>query len=92
MAKPRLWKAPGGKRAEASIPAYEVMQEDANWLEKLAAVMLGGVSTRNCAELFNEMAKSCGVLLQSELGSLLERIRYSRREKGRSTSQPARRP
>ena len=47
--KPRLRKKSGGKGAEVPIPAYEAMQRDGGLREKLAAVMLRGVSTRNYA-------------------------------------------
>jgi len=59
--KPRLRKKPGGKGAEVPIPAYEAMQRDGGLREKLAAVMLRGVSTRNYAEVIPEMAESCGI-------------------------------
>jgi len=59
--KPRLRKKSGGKGAEVPIPAYEAMQRDGGLRERLAAVMLRGVSTRNYADVVPQMAESCGM-------------------------------
>ena len=66
--KPRLRKRYGGKGAEVPIPVYETMQSDMGLRERLAAVMLRGVSTRNwlwhaCdyAEVIPQMVEGCGI-------------------------------
>lgn len=59
--KPRLRKRSGGKDAEVPIPAYEAMQEDATLQERLASILMRGVSTRNYQQVVPQMAESCGV-------------------------------
>lgn len=59
--KPRLRAKSGGKGAEVPIPAYEAMQSDASLREKLASVLMSGVSTRNYERVIPEMAETCGV-------------------------------
>jgi len=70
--KPRLRKRSGGKGAEVPIPAYEAMQGDGELREKLAAVMLRGVSTRNYAEVIPKMAESCGISRSSVSREFIE--------------------
>ena len=51
----------GGKQAEVAIPAYEALRRDGALGEKLAAILLRGVSTRNYEGVIPEMAETCGV-------------------------------
>jgi len=59
--KPRLRRKSGGQGAEVSVPAYEAMQSDSSLSEKLASILMRGVSTRNYEDVVPEMADSCGV-------------------------------
>jgi len=59
--KPRLRRKGSGKGAEVPIPAYEAMQGSPSLRERLAAVLLRGVSTRHYAEVVPAMAESCGL-------------------------------
>ncbi len=59
--KPRLRKKSGGKDAEVAIPAYEAMRDNPRVGEKLRAILLSGVSTRNYERVVPEMAASCGI-------------------------------
>lgn len=63
--KPRLRTKSGGKGAEVPIPAYEAMQSDGSLREKLASVLMSGVSTRNYERVIPEMAETCGVTKSS---------------------------
>ncbi len=46
VSKPRLRRKGGGKQAEVPISAYEAMQSDVAFQEKLRSILLRGVSTR----------------------------------------------
>jgi len=70
--KPRLRKKSGGQGAEVPIPVYEAMQRDGGLRERLAAVMLRGVSTRNYAEVVPQMAESCGISRSSVSREFIE--------------------
>ena len=59
--KPRLRRKSGGKHAEVAIPAYEAMRENPRVGEKLRAILLSGVSTRNYKRVVPEMAATCGI-------------------------------
>ena len=59
--KPRLRRKGSGKGAEVPIPAYEVMQSNPTLRERLAAILLRGVSTRHYAEVIPAMSESCGM-------------------------------
>jgi len=59
--KPRLRRKGKGRGAEVPIPAYEAMQRDGSLSEKLCAILMRGVSTRNYEAVVPEMAESCGV-------------------------------
>jgi transposase-like protein len=59
--KPRLRRKGGGKGAEVTVPAYTAMQQGAGLREKLAALLMRGVSTRAYAEVIPSMAETCGV-------------------------------
>jgi len=61
LTRPRLRRKRGGKGAEVAIPAYMAMQQGAGLREKLAAILLRGVSTRAYAEVIPAMAETCGV-------------------------------
>ena len=61
VTKPRLRRKGGGKGAEVEIPAYTAMQQGAGLREKLATILLRGVSTRAYAEVIPTMAETCGV-------------------------------
>jgi putative transposase len=61
VTKPRLRRKGGGKGAEVAIPAYTAMQQGRGLREKLAAILLRGVSTRAYADVIPEMAETCGV-------------------------------
>ena len=61
VTKPRLRRKGGGKGAEVTVPAYTAMQQGAGLREKLAAILLRGVSTRAYADVIPEMAETCGV-------------------------------
>lgn len=55
--RPRLREKGGG---EVPIPAYQAMQ-DAGLGRRMLDVLLGGISTRQYAEVLPEMASTCGV-------------------------------
>ena len=59
--KPRLRKKSGAQGAEVPIPAYEAMQREEGLRERLAMMMLRGVSTRNYAGVIPQMAECCGI-------------------------------
>jgi transposase-like protein len=61
VTKPRLRRKGGGKGAEVEIPAYTAMQQGAGLREKLAAILLRGVSTRSYGDVIPAMAETCGV-------------------------------
>ena len=61
VTKPRLRRKGGGKGAEVAVPAYAALQEGAGLREKLAAILLRGVSTRAYGEVIPAMAETCGV-------------------------------
>jgi transposase-like protein len=61
VTKPRLRRKGGGKGAEVEIPAYTAMQQGTDMREKLAAILLRGVSTRAYADVIPAMAETCGV-------------------------------
>ena len=61
VTKPRLRRKRGGKGAEVEIPAYTAMQQSTGLREKLAAILLRGVSTRSYADVIPAMAETCGV-------------------------------
>lgn len=61
VTKPRLRRKGGGHGAEVEIPAYTAMQQGAGLREKLAAILLRGVSTRAYADVIPAMAETCGV-------------------------------
>ena len=70
--KPRLRRKGGGQQAEVSIPAYEAMQRDLALGEKLSAILLRGVSTRNYEDVIPEMAETCGVSKSSVSREFIE--------------------
>ena len=51
VTKPRLRRKGGGKGAEVAVPAYMAMQQGTGLREKLAAILLRGVSTRAYADV-----------------------------------------
>lgn len=59
--RPRLRKKSGGEGAEVTVPAYEAMQSELGLREKLCAILMSGVSTRNYERVVPEMAESCGM-------------------------------
>jgi len=59
--KPRLRRKGGGKGAEVAIPAYTAMQNGEGLREKLTAILMCGVSTRDYAAVIPSMAETCGV-------------------------------
>lgn len=59
--RPRLRHRSGGEGAEVSVPAYEAMQSDPSLGERLGAILMSGVSTRNYRRVVPQMAESCGV-------------------------------
>ena len=61
VTKPRLRRRGGGAGAEVPVPAYAAMQRSEGLRERLAAILLCGVSTRHYAEVVPQMADSCGV-------------------------------
>jgi len=61
VTKPRLRRKGGGKGAEVAVPAYTAMQQGTGLREKLAAILLRGVSTRAYADVIPAMAETCGV-------------------------------
>ena len=61
VTKPRLRRKGGGKGAEVAVPAYTAMQQGGGLREKLAAILLRGVSTRAYADVIPAMAETCGV-------------------------------
>jgi putative transposase len=61
VTKPRLRRKGGGKGAEVAVPAYTAMQQGPGLREKLAEILLRGVSTRAYAEVIPSMAETCGV-------------------------------
>jgi len=61
VTKPRLRRKGGGRGAEVAVPAYTAMQQGTGMREKLAAILLRGVSTRAYADVIPDMAETCGV-------------------------------
>ena len=61
VTKPRLRRKGGGKGAEVAVPAYTAMQQGTGLREKLAGILLRGVSTRAYADVIPAMAETCGV-------------------------------
>jgi len=59
--RPRLRERLGGEGAEVTVPAYEAMQSELGLGQKLCAILMSGVSTRNYERVVPEMAESCGV-------------------------------
>jgi len=59
--KPRLRKRGGGADAEVPVPAYEALRDNTALGEKLAAILMRGVSTRHYEDVLPAMAASCGV-------------------------------
>ena len=57
VSRPRLREKGGG---EVAIPAYEAMQEN-GIRGRMLDVLMGGISTRQYAEVLPEMASSCGL-------------------------------
>jgi len=72
VTKPRLRRKRGGQGAEVAIPAYTAMQQGAGLREKLAAILLRGVSTRSYAGVIPEMAETCGVSRSSVSREFIE--------------------
>ncbi|MGQ9732310.1 MAG: IS256 family transposase, partial [Candidatus Zipacnadales bacterium] len=61
VTRPRLRHKCGGNGAEVAVPAYQAMQSDPSLGEKLCAILMSGVSTRNYERVVPQMAESCGV-------------------------------
>ena len=61
--KPRLRKrrTAAGERAEVAIPAYEAMRKDGKLADRMLAILLRGVSTRNYREVLPAMAEQVGI-------------------------------
>jgi len=59
--KPRLRRRGAGRNAEVPVPAYEAMQSDRSFTDKLHAIVMRGVSTRNYEAVVPEVAESCGI-------------------------------
>jgi transposase-like protein len=61
--KPRLRKkkARPGDTAEVEIPAYEAMRKDGKLADRMLAILMRGVSTRNYREVLPEMADQVGI-------------------------------
>jgi transposase-like protein len=61
--KPRLRKKKprAGDTAEVEIPAYEAMRKDARLADRMLAILMRGVSTRNYREVLPEMADQVGI-------------------------------
>jgi putative transposase len=61
--KPRLRKKKSrpGDTAEVEIPAYEAMRKDGKLADRMLAILMRGVSTRNYREVLPEMADQVGV-------------------------------
>jgi putative transposase len=61
--KPRLRKkkARRGHSAEVEIPAYTAMRKDAKLADRMLAILMRGVSTRNYREVLPEMADQVGI-------------------------------
>jgi transposase-like protein len=72
VTKPRLRRKGGGKGAEVEIPAYTAMQQGASLREKLAAILLRGVSTRSYGDVIPAMAETCGVSRSSVSREFIE--------------------
>jgi transposase-like protein len=70
--KPRLRRKGGGKGAEVEIPAYTAMQQGADLREKLATILLRGVSTRAYGDVIPAMAETCGVSRSSVSREFIE--------------------
>ena len=61
VSKPRLRRKGGGRGAEVALPAYAAMQSDESLRERMLAIVMRGVSTRNYQEVVPELAERCGV-------------------------------
>lgn len=61
--KPRLRKKSpqAGQTAELEIPVYEAMRKDAKLADRMLAILMRGVSTRNYREVLPEMADQVGI-------------------------------
>jgi putative transposase len=66
--RPRL----RSKAGEVTIPAYEVMQDDARLGARMMTSLLSGVSTRNYEKLLREMADTVGVKKSSVSREFIE--------------------
>jgi len=82
--RPRLRQKGWGRGGEVEVPAYAAMQNDAALGERMAEILMKGVSTRNYAGVIGETAECVGVSKSSvsrrfiaageaELKRLLER-------------------
>ena len=56
--RPRLRRREG---AEVSIPVYDALQDDRKFQERVEALMMRGVSTRDYATVISELAETAGV-------------------------------
>jgi putative transposase len=63
VGKPRLRKkqARPGEMAEVEIPAYEAMRKDSKLADRMLALLMRGVSTRNYREVLPKMADQVGI-------------------------------
>jgi transposase-like protein len=59
--RPRLRRKGAGRGGEVEVPAYSRMQDNAALAERMHAILIRGVSTRNYEGVIGEMAESVGV-------------------------------
>jgi putative transposase len=61
VTRPRLRRKGTGRGGEVEVPAYAKMQDNAALSERMHAILIRGVSTRNYEGVIGEMADSVGV-------------------------------
>jgi transposase-like protein len=67
--RPRLRRREGG---EVEIPAYEALQHDTAFQERVEDLMMKGVSTRDYASVIEELAETAGVSKSSVSREFIE--------------------
>lgn len=61
ISKPRLRKKGVGAGGEVPVPAYEAMQDDEHFSERVGEILMSGVSTRDYRGVIEKTAETVGV-------------------------------
>jgi transposase-like protein len=69
VSRPRLRHREGG---EVEVPAYESLQSDTHFLERVKEILLKGVSTRDYESVIGELAETVGVSKSSVSREFIE--------------------